>query len=381
VTAARVDKGSFAFKGPLSPGLYWWGLSPQEGDLIWLEGKEAPEVRGNAQQLFQTYLYEKSPVNAAFLSFRREITQLYQRINQAPFEQRASLQASIDSLLSQAGRSPFPILRLYAHLFRAPTPVPSGLGARQAWDTLVRSFWGGFPWQAPYAAQAPETFTRFQAFWQNVLALLPEDSVLAYGEAWIRGFSPALQANAWMALLDAAQRFQRTDMMIEAGERFLKLVPTDPRKPQIEQFIQAEGALRKGQPAPDIALPDPQGQIRRLSELRGKWVLIDFWASWCRPCRMENPNVVRLYDKYHSKGFEIFGVSLDHNRDAWLKAIETDGLRWLHVSDLKGWQSAGAQLYRVSGIPFTVLVDPEGRIAAKGLRGASLEQRLQQIFP
>ena len=136
-----------------------------------------------------------------------------------------------------------------------------------------------------------------------------------------------------------------------------------------------------GMEAPDIALADADGNIRHLSSLRGKVVLVDFWASWCRPCRMENPNVVRLYQRFHDKGFEIFSVSLDNNRGAWLKAIADDHLDWPnHVSDLKGWQSAGGKLYGIQSIPATVLVDAEGRVLARNLRGAELERKLTEIF-
>ena len=140
-------------------------------------------------------------------------------------------------------------------------------------------------------------------------------------------------------------------------------------------------AVIAGMEAPDIVLADRDGNDRKLSDLRGKVVLIDFWASWCRPCRMENPNVVRAYQKYHDKGFEIFSVSLDNNREAWLKAIEDDHLVWPnHVSDLRGWSSAGGKLYGISSIPATVLIDRNGVIMARNLRGAELEQKLNEIF-
>ena len=133
--------------------------------------------------------------------------------------------------------------------------------------------------------------------------------------------------------------------------------------------------------APDIELADPEGKMRKLSDLRGKVVLIDFWASWCRPCRAENPNVVRLYQKYHDKGFEIFSVSLDNNREAWIKAIADDHLVWPnHVSDLRGWSSAGGRLYGVQSIPSTVLVGPDGMVLARNLRGQQLENKLNEIF-
>ena len=142
-----------------------------------------------------------------------------------------------------------------------------------------------------------------------------------------------------------------------------------------------KGVLVAGMEAPEIAMSDPDGNTRRLSDLRGKVVLIDFWASWCGPCRRENPNVVKLYQKYHDQGFEIFSVSLDKDGNAWRNAIKADGLTWPnHVSDLQYWQSTAGRLYGISSIPATVLVDREGKIIARNLRGADLDRKLKEIF-
>jgi peroxiredoxin len=136
-----------------------------------------------------------------------------------------------------------------------------------------------------------------------------------------------------------------------------------------------------GAMAPDIALENPDGKIMKLSDLRGKVVLLDFWAAWCRPCRIENPNVVKAYHKYHAKGFDVYSVSLDRDRASWLKAIQDDGLVWPnHVSELKHWQSQAAKIYGVSGIPATFLIGKDGRIIAKNLRGAALENALKELF-
>lgn len=133
--------------------------------------------------------------------------------------------------------------------------------------------------------------------------------------------------------------------------------------------------------APEIALNDPMGKEIRLSSLRGKYVLIDFWASWCGPCRQESPNVVKLYKKYKDLGFTIYSVSLDDNREKWMEAIKKDGLIWPnHVSDLLQWKSPMPQLYGFNGIPHTVLVNPDGKIIGTGLRGPALEQKLKEIF-
>lgn len=133
--------------------------------------------------------------------------------------------------------------------------------------------------------------------------------------------------------------------------------------------------------APEIALKTPEGKTLSLSSLRGKIVLVDFWASWCRPCRMENPNVVRLYNQYKDKGFTVFSVSLDTDKNAWMQAILTDGLIWPnHVSDLLGWQTSMTRLYGFESIPHTVLIGKDGKIIATGLRGESLEQKLKELL-
>ena len=138
--------------------------------------------------------------------------------------------------------------------------------------------------------------------------------------------------------------------------------------------------LKNGQQAPDISLPDVNGNIKTLSSLRGKYILLDFWASWCGPCRFENPNVVRLYQKYKEKDFDILSVSLDNNKKAWLNAIEADGMEWNHVSDLLKWESAVIPVYQLDAIPMTYLLDKEGIIIAKNLRGPELEKKLAEIL-
>lgn len=136
-----------------------------------------------------------------------------------------------------------------------------------------------------------------------------------------------------------------------------------------------------GNVAPEISLPDPKGAVRKLSSLRGKTVLIDFWASWCGPCRRENPNVVAAYKKYNKDGFEVYSVSLDKAKESWTQAIADDGLIWKnHVSDLKWWDSEAAKTYGVSSIPFTVLIDKDGKVLGYNLRGAALEAELASIY-
>ena len=135
-----------------------------------------------------------------------------------------------------------------------------------------------------------------------------------------------------------------------------------------------------GTDVPEINLPNPDGNLVPLSSLRGKVVLIDFWASWCKPCRQENPNVVRAYQQYKDKGFTVYGVSLDRTKEAWVNAIAQDNLTWTQVSDLKFWNSVAAKAYGVSSIPFALLIDQEGKVIGKNLRGAALQQKLAEVL-
>ena len=160
----------------------------------------------------------------------------------------------------------------------------------------------------------------------------------------------------------------------------IKKYPENPIIKAKYQELEPAKKLAVGYPAPEITLEDTAGNMFSLSSLKGKVVLIDFWASWCKPCRDENPKMVRLYQEYNKYGFEILGVSLDQSKANWVRAIQADGLNWNQISDLKGWQSAAGATYGVRSIPFTVLVDKNGNVIAKGLRGEALEHKVKEIL-
>lgn len=198
-----------------------------------------------------------------------------------------------------------------------------------------------------------------------------------YLKKLVRKTNPSLAAIYGLKFLDIESDFSLFDSVVLETS---KIFPENFLVNQMADRVDKARVLAVGQEAPDFTLPDTEGVDFSLSDLRGKYVLLDFWAAWCKPCRAENPNVVRMYTIYGGDQFEILGISLDRTKEAWLKAITDDGLKWKHVSDLKRFNSEAATLYDVNAIPATFLIDPEGNIIGKNLRGPSLEAKLQDIL-
>jgi peroxiredoxin len=212
---------------------------------------------------------------------------------------------------------------------------------------------------------------------------MPHGQQVAYGEALLSRM-PEGSPRYRSSLLGLVAGFQakNPDEFAHFAKKYLQAYAD--RNPPITQDLrnrlESIQAQLIGAEAPEISLPTPAGDTLSLSDLRGKVVLIDFWASWCGPCRRENPRVKALYERYKDQGFDILGVSLDRDQARWEQAIAQDGLTWHHVSDLKYWQSVAARTYGVGSIPHTVLVDREGNIAAKKLRGAALEKKVAEML-
>ncbi|HHM20572.1 MAG TPA: TlpA family protein disulfide reductase [Bacteroidetes bacterium] len=209
--------------------------------------------------------------------------------------------------------------------------------------------------------------TEQQKFIDDLLRQIPADS---------RTYQLALGG-----IISGCQR-KKSPLVVTYARLYVeKYKTTEPEAvARLNQILKTSASFIPGSLAPDFTMNTPDGQPLKLSDLRGKILLLDFWASWCGPCRRENPNVVAAYKKYHDKGFDVLGVSLDRDKNRWLQAIERDGLIWNHVSDLKGWKNEAAKLYGVSSIPATVLLDREGKIIARNLRGPQLEAKLKEIF-
>ncbi len=190
-----------------------------------------------------------------------------------------------------------------------------------------------------------------------------------------------------LLLLDQMPPEENYDIYKIAIDSLYSKYPQNDLVLQFRSMFERSTPLQVGMKVPEISLPDTANVFRKLSDLQGKYVLIDFWASWCAPCRMENPNLVRLYEKYKSKGFDIYSVSIDgmasqrNPKESWLQAIKSDSLIWEnHVSELNGWETTVVDEFNIEGIPFTVLIDKEGYIIGLNLSGIELENKLIELF-
>jgi len=183
-----------------------------------------------------------------------------------------------------------------------------------------------------------------------------------------------------------AVRIQELDSLAtQASNRFkghsgLAAMKTAIVQAETSSNTQNEGASWVDKQAPNLTMNDVNGKPVSINDFKGKYVLVDFWASWCGPCRKENPNVVAAYNKYKDKNFAVLGVSLDQDKDSWIQAIKNDKLAWTQMSDLKQWESTAVSAYKIQGIPFNVLIDPTGKVIAQELRGAKLDEKLAEVL-
>jgi len=185
---------------------------------------------------------------------------------------------------------------------------------------------------------------------------------------------------AVLFFIDALNIERFSDVYEKSYIALKKKYPTDFLIDNLQIKLYQNKKFEQGSKAPEITMPDKDGKPVKLSAFKGKYVLIDFWASWCGPCRRENPNMVKVYNRFKDKGFHIFGVSLDRSKEAWLQAVEKDSLSWTQVSHVQYWNCPSFKIYGASGIPFTVLIDKEGNIIEKGLRGEALELKLSELL-
>lgn len=305
------------------PGFYRFKINDNNFVILLLNKGENVELSGNALDFYQSYEVEGSEGSS-------KLRYLDQRLR-ADYNKTDSLRKAFQAYQQQG----------HTRL-----------------DSIAQSIDGVF--------QAMQAEKR-----QFVLGFIEENATSLVALSAVQSLNPAQDLDVFETVAEnLAVVFPESDYVKKFKTQLI----------DIRSKQQAAGRTEIGAKAPEMVLKTPEGETIKLSDFRGKITMIDFWASWCKPCRMENPNVVKVYNKYKNKGFEIFGVSLDQDGQKWVDAIAQDGLTWKHGSELKFWQSSFVPAYNLDGIPMTYLLDENGIIIAKGLRGEQLEQKLKEIF-
>lgn len=326
VDSCEVDsEGNFSLNAgnEIEPGFYRLSIDPKNSVILLLENNEQTEVSGNALDFYNSYSIEGSEGSRSL----RELDQVLRR----DFERSDSLK-KVFQVHQQAGH-----LRL---------------------DSIAEAIDAVFL----------EMKAKNREFIIDMIEANPNSLVSLSA---VQSLNPDVDYEVFQKVGD---RLNAAMPKSEYLKQF-KMQLAD-----IKARNQASARTGIGVEAPEMVMQTPDGQTIKLSDFRGKVTMIDFWASWCKPCRMENPNVVRVYNRFKDKGFEIFGVSLDQNGEQWVQAIAQDGLTWKHGSELKFWQSSFVPAYNLDGIPMTYLLDEKGVIIEKGLRGEQLEKKLEELF-
>lgn len=399
VFSATGENDVFRFKVPESDSrFYYIGPSERNAVPVILGQEPAIKVKGNCRQLRQLE-FTGSPINDGY----RELKEKMESFNQQNSEIIRSLQrvrgdeAQSEGLLSDLKKLDDERLDflnqlkeenpLFASIVSLNTYLSfphHGEGYDNELGYYAEEFFRFANFKDDIYAYIPWTYESFKGYVTTLSTVgLPDDAHLMYIEKSLNllpSASPA-QKLAYAGALAALKQKSHNNYVHFAEQFIERFREVDPQlSARLKKELEITRNLMIGGTAPDFSQETPEGQLLTLSELRGKVVLIDFWASWCGPCRKENPNVVRVYEKYKGEGFDILSVSLDNKRDRWLKAIEQDGLEWHHVSDLQGWGNEVAQTYGVHSIPHTILLDQDGKILARNLRGRSLEAKLAELF-
>lgn len=400
-TQLEPNDGTFRFAFALeNPAVGMYHLSLGRGDnarMLLVQAGESMKITGQCDKLKQTGIWQ-SKINRDYALVSRRNEQLSLRTSRLIGRMRGATGEAEAKVIAEMKALDETKLRMLDSL-KQHNPVMAKLVALNTYLSYHSNKDQSIADESTYFAQKYFQFVDFSDPIYERLDVIGE-SFRTYTATLSRlGFTNEEQQAFIGAYLDKIPKDSRAyrasmlgamngyrgsnnDLFAQIGQSYIETYKgSEPNFTRsLGKEINSMRASLVGAEAPEISLPTPDGEVLNLSDLRGKVVLVDFWASWCRPCRAENPNVVRMYQKYKDQGFEILGVSLDRSKDAWLKAIEKDGLTWKHVSDLKYWQSEAAQTYGVSGIPYTVLLDREGKIIANKLRGRQLEQKLASIF-
>ncbi len=399
VMQAPVKEGVATFNIPERDWQFFYlGFSDEDVLPIILGKEDGVEVAVNCAKMNES-TFSNSPFNMEYQEMKGKMNGLKNRSNQLSRQYNRQLRSNdvpqefteemikVDRLKLQMleeyqKTNPFlaRILELntYLSFFIQPSDYTSEL------DYFVNEYFRFADFKDPGFNYQPWVYEAFKGYASTLASTkMPVELLQEYiGKALAR--VPTHQQSYQLALsgvLLGVEKANPSAFAYYAGLYIDKFKDTHPEPVKdLEYKLELIARFVKGGEAPNFTQNDPEGHPVSLTDFRGKVVLVDFWASWCGPCRKENPNVVKLYAKYKDQGFEVLGVSLDSKQDRWLDAIEKDGLTWTHVSDLKGWQNEVAGLYSVTSIPHTVLLDKEGKILGRNLRGAALEEKLAEVF-
>lgn len=400
VAASAVSDNTVKFEVPSSsvPKFYYFGVEANNMRPILLGTEPIVKLAANCKAL-RTAQVHGSPVNARYDEVKEELNrskgvygQLVQQYRTASSnpdlkEELERRMAELDAeklryLDSVSNAAPFlgKIVALNTYL----SFQNHGAKYSDELNYFGNEYFSQVNWEDAGYNDLPWVFEAWKTYTETLSNVgLQAGPHKAFVDANLKKIPENTSAHrlALSGIITALQQKEHPNFS-EYAQRYLAMYgKTDPQaSAALQEQIDRVNAFAVGGEAPDFTQNMPDGKSLTLSELRGRYVLIDFWASWCGPCRRENPHVVKLYDQYKDKGFTVLGVSLDRDQERWLKAIEADNLTWYQVSDLKGWSNSVAQLYGVRSIPHTVLLDPEGKIVARNLRGASLDNTLQELL-
>lgn len=407
------DSSSFSIKGSVPAlGMYLIGKAPQNLKPIILQGGESIQVAGNCNNLPASSRIMGSELNLKWETMNQliqkqqfELRQYALMLNSAnPLPENSEetldlLYKKIEVFLDSTGKdSPFlqKVLRLGVYPPYHPTRDADQYA--NVIDHFGQSFFNEIDISDPVYGQITGLSDYVMAYVSNLQIGVENDMISQEKmEEYLDDLLSKNPANTttYKNILASYLNVMDRQNSFSFGKYANLYMENFPLPPNMKDLInnriaaiQQQAEERKiyektfgvGATPPDIKLATPTGGTKSLYSLRGKVVLLDFWAAWCKPCRLENPNIVRVYNKYKKDGFTVFGVSLDRTKEDWVKAIKDDGLTWDHVSDLKYFSSEAAKLYQINAIPSSFLLDKEGKVIARNLRGRALEEKLEELF-